>query len=59
MQGAGGLGLTGDSCLVGNAEINGSAAPMFYGEPKNWGNYAGGIISEGDPPHTPTQHNTR
>lgn len=53
MQGAGGLGAI-DSCLLGNAEINGPTAPMFYGEPQNWGNYAGGITSEGGPPiHQP------
>lgn len=45
MLGAGGLGNL-DSCLTGDSEV-GTVAPMFYGNPINWGNYAGGIADAG------------
>eukprot|EP01035_Chromulina_nebulosa_P014268 gene14268-18900_t len=46
MLGAGGLGAE-DSCLLGFEEANGPTAPMFYGEPPNWGNFDGGITDKG------------
>ena len=47
MLGAGGLGAE-DSCLLGYGEANGPTAPMFYGEPPNWGNFDGGITDKGE-----------